>query len=516
MPSGSDMHVPAGVVAFVALLLVLLPSRAAEPTQRELLDAVEKQLKAVHEAAGPGLACVVVSRSEFYPKPASPERPGQLGGFDKNEFLKANPGKTELAAYLDLTEKKRIPDHGFCGGGVIDAAGLVLVNYHSIEGAARIYVHFADNKGSYADIHAADARSDLAVLKLLTPPAGLKEVKLGEARLTRTADGDATIYPGKLVVLMVNPYVTGFSLNAAASLGGIAAIRRRPAPPNAGEPPGGTLQTVYNYGVFLEHDARLNAGCSGGALLNLNGELIGLSTSTAAIAGGPTGLGYALPMDQNTRRIIDVLRRGEEVEYGFVGVVMKLGVRSPIILGGITPQSPAAAAGLRAEDVIFRIDDNLADNYEDLLLYLGSALAGTKVRLKVRRGGQQPEFTVTLAKFKHDLPYIASVRPDPVFGLRVDHGSILSQVLRGNGGQPIDLNGVSPGVSIRELIPDSPAAVKFKALGEHTRWLITQVNGQPVATPAEFYKAAKGQPSVKLIVIDPTLNNPPPREVTLP
>jgi S1-C subfamily serine protease len=102
-----------------------------------------------------------------------------------------------------------------------------------------------------------------------------------------------------------------------------------------------------------------------------------------------------------------------------------------------------------------------------------------------------------------------------VFGLRVEYASILAQKL------PMDVrplgSGVPTGVSVREIAPDSPAAAAFKKLGDRPeRWLVTHVNGAAVGTPAEFYKAAKGQQSVKLTVLDPTEPNRKDREVTLP
>jgi len=105
---------------------------------------------------------------------------------------------------------------------------------------------------------------------------------------------------------------------------------------------------------------------------------------------------------------------------------------------------------------------------------------------------------VTLGKDPRKHPFIASVRPEAVFGLRVDYG-------------------VPAGVSVRDLEANSPAATAFKKLGDRPeRWFITQVNGTAVETPAEFHKAVKGQQSVKLTVQDPTEPNPRDREVTIP
>jgi serine protease Do len=274
----------AGITLLVALTLTTLVP-AGEPTKQEWLVAVEKQLKAANETVGPAVACVVVSKSDRYPKPAgSPDAPGKLGGYDINEFLKLNTaqGDRRLAKLLDLSDPENVPDHGYACGVVIDPTGLILTPYHVVEGATKVYVHLPGRLGSYADIHAADARYDLAVLKLITPPQGLSAIKFADVRLERRSVHKPTVYSGKLVVLMANTYATGFAIDRpTAALGSVVNVRAR-----SDQKPDKKSNSYYFYGEFLEHDARLNTGVSGAALLNLDGEMIGLTTSTAAAAAG--------------------------------------------------------------------------------------------------------------------------------------------------------------------------------------------------------------------------------------
>src|SRR5690242_13713359 len=130
---------------------------AQEPAPRELLEAFQKQLAATAATAGPSVACVVVSRSDRYPRPAKDNSPGRLGGFDAKEFLKGKPTpeRLALAKSLDLSDPRSIPEHGYAGGVVIDSSGLVLTPYHVIDGATKVYVFLPGGAGSYADIHAA-------------------------------------------------------------------------------------------------------------------------------------------------------------------------------------------------------------------------------------------------------------------------------------------------------------------------------------------------------------------------
>ncbi len=506
------MTTRAGIVALGLIVGTIGSTPSVEPTTNELLEAIQQKLKAVHETTGPSVAWVVVSRSDKYPKTIQPtDTPGRLGGFDPKEFLKEEPGKTDLALDLDLSDPRSMPDHGFAGGVVIDSKGLILTNYHTIDGAVKIFVHLHGGQGSYADIQAADARSDLAVLRLLTPPPGLVPITFGEVRLSDTLTEKATVFKGKLVVLLPSAAAGQAEIGPrGGGLGSILGFDRKTSPRIRvwGGAPIPIHHSVYHYAPVIRHNARLDFGCSGLPLLNLNGELIGLTTTIAGIDGGENGPGHALPFDSNIKRIVEVLRRGEEVEYGFLGVIVapgeERGGRGIIVT--ITPQGPAAAGGLVADErttyMITRINGHPVKTYEDLLLHAGSALAGSKIRLEVYKEPDTdplPPIEVTLGKYRGDTPFIASVRPAAVFGLRVDYGTVLIH----NQSSGV---GIPPGVAVRELLPASPAFTKFKALGENTRWLITHVNGTPTPSPAEFYRATTGQESVKLSVIDLQLN----------
>lgn len=509
-----------GLVSLVLCLVVLAPARGQEPSRSQLLAAFQEQLQTAYAAAGPSIACIVVSRSEHYPRQLS-EIPGKLDGFDPREFLKsdASPERKSLAKALDLSDPVAIPDHGYVGGVVIDEKGLVLTPYHAIEGATKIYVFLPGRVGSYADIHAADARCDLAVLKLITPPANLKPIKFADVRLANRGNKKANVRPATLVMLLANPYTSGFVLDKpSGAWGSITNVRYRVPPPVLRPTDIQPIKhdSFYKFGVLLEHDVRLNAAVTGGVLVNLDGEMVGLTTSAATAYDNRTlGPGYAIPADDNFRRVLAVLRRGEEIEYGLLGVT--LGQPPGIVIGQVTRFGPADLAGIGPNDIITAIDGQHSDLYEDLLLHVGFALAGGKVKLSVQSpSGRQRDVEVTLGKWRHSQPFIASVRPEPVYGLRIDHASILAQQL-GNNPQLERAGGVPPGVCVREVVADSPAAEKFKALGDSpTRWLITQVNGAAVTTPAEFYKATKGQGKVKLTLIDPAEAGRREREIVLP
>jgi serine protease Do len=453
------------------------------------------------------VACVVVSRSDHYPK-AADGAPGKLGGFDLGAFLKAHPGQAQLAVSLDLSNPVNVADHGYACGVVIDAAGLVLTPYHVVEGATKVYVHLPGRVGSYADIHAADSRSDLAVLKLLTPPPKLAAIQFADVRLHDQRGKRANVQQGTLAVLVASGYVPGFPLNKpSAALGSVTNLYQ---PAHSNNKQEVISDSYYRYGPLIAHDARVGAGVDGAALLNLDGEVIGLTTSGPNVTG-ERGPHFAFPADEYFRNVVEVLRRGEEVEYGYLGVKGPNAGPGGMTFSTVMPRGPAARAGLTERDVLTHVNGLPTNTYEQLLVRIGMALAGSKVRLTVLRGGEERELEAVLGKFAHKQPYVASVRPEPVFGRTVEYASPLAQRLDAEGR---GFNTAARGVSVREVAADSPAA---KALGERPeRWLITAVNGNPVATPAEFYKAAKGQKSIKLTLQDPTEPRGREREVTLP
>jgi serine protease Do len=396
---------------------------------------------------------------------------------------------------LDLSLAANAADNTFGSGVVVDARGSVLTPYHVIQGARKIFLRYSDGHGTYADIHAADARSDLAVLKPLSPPREAKAVRTSAIRTWDERGGKATVFRGQSVLALAHPLALGFNDGKASASTGIIANVRRRAANLSDETRTGPL---HQYANLLQTDARLAVGASGGGLFNSEGELIGLLNATAALAASETAGGYAVPMDANFIRIIDVLKQGREVEYGFLGVSPdpSSAVRrnGGLLLSRVSAGTPADAVGIRQNDMIVAVDGRPVADADDLFLLVGAALADTEVSLTLDRRGQALRVKPKLAKFFHTMPSIASVKPASVHGLRVEFTSLIAN-------QPIffgERQGITPGVLIRDLEPDSPAARKLKAFTEGKRMTITEVNGVAVKSPAEFYAEAKKARTVAL------------------
>jgi S1-C subfamily serine protease len=480
--------------------------RGDERTPSREIRLLEQAVQNAIKEAEPAVACILVSRSDVYKKLFQDEppadEPGKLGGLDSSRFLPPPPPENRRGRFgnvimsppdsgvkkYDLADPGYVPE-AYGSGVVIDGQQLlVLTNYHVLRGAAKVYVRLAGGKGSYADIHAADPRSDLAVLRLL-------DGRIGPLKAIRFGDGDA-VRKGQFVVALANVFSAGFRDGSpGASWGIVSNVRRRIAasPDKTDE-----RFALHALGILLQVDARLNAGCSGGALLNLKGEMIGLTTAQAALTGSETPGGFAIPMDGSVKRIIGRLREGLEVEYGFLGVQHDNSRPGPGVgVYNISSGSPAFLAGLHEHDRILAVNDVPLHDFDDLVLTVGLQMAGTKARIKrLQLGSKEPdEITAQLAKSYVPGKIIASRKPPAIRGIRVDYSSVLLMRNPFPGGLRFGQTLIPEGVFVFEVQPKSPAAEARLQIND----VITHVAGQKVRTPAEFYReAAKVGPTVPL------------------
>lgn len=447
----------------------------AEPLQQAL--ALQKTMQQVIERCEKTVASIVVSRSDQYRllERRKNHSPGQLGRFDAKQFQpEFQPkGRRKLIESLDLKSPRNVPE-AYGSGVVVSKDGQILTNAHVVDKATKIYVRLPGGGGSYANIHALDPRSDLAILTLIDAPRNLHPVVFG--------DGDA-VKKGQFVVAISNPYSLGFvDGSPSASQGMVSNLRRRL--------PGYTSETqrhelsLHHFGTLIQSDVRLQAGCSGGALFDLEGKMIGLISAQAALTGLDSPGGFALPMSRGLKRVISMLQEGKEVEYGFLGVQFSLQQRSDVKvphLDHVIPGSPASRGGLKSGDYIYEVDGKSVHSHDDLFLALGLHLAGEKVKIIRSAGfnGIKKTVEVTLGKFYLPRQMIASDRPKPRAGLRVDYPTTVVQ------GYWPSSKAIPRGVRVREVVKKSSA--DRATLQEND--VILSVNGRSVVTPDEFYEA---------------------------
>ncbi len=479
------------------LLLVLAPSSTSalgqDSSSSREVQLIDQAMQETARKAEPAIASILVSRSEDYRRLLKDSPPadqaGELGGFDRlqarktlSETIKDSGRLEAILRRLDLSDPENVPE-SYGTGVAISERGLILTSFHVVEGTAKIYVRLPGGKGSYANIHAGDIRSDLAMLRLV-------DSSLLPVPFLRPTSSQ--VRKGQLILTMTNPFAPGFrNASPRASWGIVNNLHQKL--PQKSTPTEQDKWTFNQVGTFIQIDRSLPMGSSGGALLNLEGQMVGMITGMAGISGDPEGA-LVVPLDAAMLRIIGVLEKGEEVEYGFLGITFERAgferqnrFRPPgVYFGDVVANSPAMRAGLERGDIILAVDDFPVFQNDDLRFAIGRALAGTTVKLKVRRAlGQTETIPVTVVKSSVTEQFIASVKHPFARGVRVDYTSTAVQ--------RVPAPEIARGVLVREVQKGSQAeAARLQDA------VILKVDGQEVRTPAEFYEKMDKKGPVKL------------------
>jgi S1-C subfamily serine protease len=456
----------------VAPLALLLATQAeADP-----LAALQTALETTIAQAEPSVVAIARQRR------AGVEQTTAVRGRSRpQELVPADPG-----IGLDMAHPDYLPMPGDFGSGVVVGdGGEILTAFHVVRGAAQLYVRAAGGQGFEAEVIAADPRSDLAVIAPVERPGArapkLTPIPLGDAEALRK---------GSFLVLLGNPFHTARDGRASASWGILSNTTRRVLHQRLDVE---SQQGFRHQPTLLQLDARLNLGMSGGAVVNLQGELVGISTTGGNAEGFDAQAGYAIPIDTLGRRVVETLREGKEVEYGFLGI--RLNEQRRNVVGSVQPGTPAAEGDLLVDDEIIAVNERPVDAETGLSLALSTAAVGRPVKLTVRRGDRVLEKSVFLSKYPVAGEIIATNRPAPWRGMRVDFTSILA----GNTFSDAILDAMAKGsVSVVEVEPDSPAA----AAGLRPQQIIIRVAGQPVRSPAEFARVVEGKTGPVELVTD--------------
>lgn len=411
------------------------------------------------------------------------------------------------------------------GEGVL-APRLILTAYHVVKGsrvyeqnrpgASELIVRFANRTACHAAIVAADPRSDLAVLRLYTagdqlnPSDQLKRYPGDVRQLPSIPIGQGELVrKGSFMLVLGNPYAIARDGSASVGQGMVSNITRRPAPPDAEA----DEETIHHLGTLMQIDARLNLGSSGGAVVNLRGELVGITTAQAALEGYDQSVGYAIPLDQGMRRIVDDLARGYEVEYGLLGIEPKTTTSSQRLpppirqasaaeITSVVRNSPAMQAGLLRGDVILSVQNRPVFSQVDLRREVGVLGPDAKARLKVsrRNGLQVLDISVGLAKWPllSDEDVVATrLRYGAPYRLGVEYANVLVDYPTGRQ-EFFDRNQYHDAVVITQV---EPIHERFDTL--HVGDLITHVNRRAVRNPEQFAAAlaAATGPELTLTVL---------------
>lgn len=376
------------------------------------------------------------------------------------------------------------PSFDYASGVVIGPKNAILTTFHSVKGAARIYVRAKGNRSFEAEIIAADPRSDMAVIvprqsEMIRTPQ-LIPIRIGDA---------STLRKGAFLLALGNSYNAAKDGSASAAWGILSNTQRRIDSPTDDQ----NFRMLQNFPTLLQLDSKLNMGMSGGGVINMKGELVGLTTASANVSGFDAHAGYAIPMDALCRRVIESLREGREAEYGFLGI--SLDTEGSNLVKEALPGSPAGEGGVLREDAILLVGDLPVHDRESLVLAVNSQAVGKPVSMKISRNGRILEKTIVLSKY--NVPGVISTNRRPAWrGIRVDYSSVFANQV-GPFGQANDAM-AKGGVSVVEVTNGSVADLANLKRG----LIITRVNNTPTKTPDQFEKAVESLTGKATLVTD--------------
>jgi serine protease Do len=350
------------------------------------------------------------------------------------------------------------PALGKGSGFVISADGFVVTNNHVIDNGAKIQVSFDEDNKFEADLIGTDPRTDIALLKIKNPTKPLPFVKFA-AKDPRVGDW---------VLAVGNP----FGLGGTVTAGIVSALGR-----DIGSGP-------YD---FLQIDAAVNRGNSGGPTFNLDGEVVGVNTAIFSPSGGNVGIAFAVPA-RTAGEVIEQLRSTGSVSRGWLGVKIQnideelaasLGLPKGrgALINEVTAGGPAAEAGLKTGDAVLTVDGEPINDSRDLARKVAKFAPNSRVDVKVMRGGKEQSVAVKLGNFPSPKETAKLEQPKPAAAEPNQLGLTLVQ--------PTAAKGTREGVAIAEVQAGSDAAQKNLRAGD----IILEVNSQPVTSPEEVNKA---------------------------
>ncbi len=355
------------------------------------------------------------------------------------------------------------PQRNSMGSGfILSADGYVVTNNHVVEGATEVKVRLSDRREYTANIIGLDPRSDLAL------------IKIEEEDLTWLELSNDDLEVGEWVLAIGSPFGLDYSVAA-----GIVSAKGRSLPTERNE----------NYVPFIQTDVAINPGNSGGPLLNLDGEVAGVNSQIFTRSGGSIGLSFAIPTSV-VKNVIMQLKSEGKVTRGWLGVTIQdvdknladsFGLNRPrgALISQLAPDGPAETAGLRAGDIVLRLDGKEIETSSDLPHVVGLIAPDTEVNVDLIRNGRELDIALKVGGLAADeelsLVSKGSEKIDSLIGLKVEDANKADR----------ERYGISGGVTVLEVDPRSPAADAGIISGD----LITLIGSVAINGASSFKKA---------------------------
>jgi serine protease Do len=366
---------------------------------------------------------------------------------DMPQFPPGSPFEDFFKNFGDNDRKRRASSLG--SGFIIDDSGIVVTNFHVIENAEEITVTLSDETAFTATVLGQDQKTDIAVLKIDPGDTALTAVPFGDSDSLRVGDW---------VLAIGNPFGLGGTVTA-----GIVSARGR----DIGNGP---------YDDFIQTDASINRGNSGGPLFNTKGEVIGINTAIFSQTGGSVGIGFAISSNL-ARRVTSQLAEFGTTRRGWLGVFIQeitpdiaesLGLdnEAGALVSTVNENSPAQAAGLEPGDVIVSFDGKMIDKMRDLPRIVAETEIGKTVRVEVVRNGNSIDVQVTLGELeKAELVGIVNEQPKGE-AESFDKLGFSVENLTAELAEELGLEDDARGVVVTEVVEGGPAFTKGLKVGD--------------------------------------------------
>lgn len=429
-------------------------------------------------AAGLLPAVVNISTSQVVEGTPGIEMPMVPPGSPFEEFFK------EFFERGQPQQRRRATSLG--SGFVVDAEGYIVTNNHVIQDADEITVTLHDETRVAAEVVGRDPKTDIAVLKI-QPPVKLSPVRFGDSDKVRVGDW---------VIAIGNPFGFGGTVTA-----GIISARGRDI--QAGP-----------YDDFLQTDASINRGNSGGPMFNLDGEVVGIATAIFSPSGGSIGIGFAIPSSAAQPVIRQLVEHGE-VRRGWLGVRIQtvtdeiaesLGMKEAVgaLVADVIEGGPAAQGRVKRRDVVLEFDGKKIRDMRSLPRIVADTEVGRTVALKLWRDNGEVTVNVevgSLEEGEEKLAERAPDQPEAVAALAIDRLGLTLSQLDDTLRERFQLGDDADGVVVTEVAPDGPASARGIRPGD----VIVEVSQEEIASPRDVANkvdeaAKEGRKSVLLLV----------------